>query len=58
MASLLRQFRLDNFFHGAGDRQISVVVPSNDAWEKAQMHFTKAYNTLMDGQFPNYVSDK
>lgn len=48
---------MEQFFDG--DRRsskITMVVPSNAAWEKAQMHFTKAYNTLVDGEFPEYVS--
>lgn len=36
--------------------KFTLVVPSNAAWEKAQMNFHKAYNTLLDGQFPQYVS--
>ncbi len=58
MASLLKQLRLDELFskgHLYSQGRYTVVVPSNQAWEKAMMHFTKAYNTLMDGQFPNYV---
>ena len=39
-----------------GGRQFTLVVPSNAAWEKAQMNFHKAYNTLTDGQFPQYVN--
>lgn len=35
--------------------KFTLVVPSNAAWEKAQMNFHKAYNTLLDGQFPQYV---
>ena len=36
--------------------KFTLVVPSNDAWEMAQMNFNQAYNTLQDGQFPQYVS--
>ena len=44
----------DPYNYGGG-RQFTLVVPSNAAWEKAQMNFHKAYNTLTDGQFPQYV---
>ena len=44
----------DSYNYGGG-RQFTLVVPSNAAWEKAQMNFHKAYNTLTDGQFPQYV---
>ncbi len=36
--------------------KFTLVVPSNDAWEKAQMNFHKAYNILTDGQMPQYAS--
>ena len=45
----------DPYNYGGGRRQFTLVVPSNAAWEKAQMNFHKAYNTLTDGQFPQYV---
>ena len=44
----------DNFL--VRSTKFTVVVPSNSAWEKAQMNFNKAYNTLIEGQFPQYVS--
>ena len=37
-------------------RRFTLVVPSNAAWEKAMMDFSKAYNTIVEGQFPQYVS--
>ena len=36
--------------------KFTLIVPSNSAWEKAQTSFSQAYNTLIDGQFPQYVS--
>ena len=39
-----------------GGRQFTLVVPSNAAWEKAQLNFAQAYNTLLDREFPQYVS--
>jgi hypothetical protein len=70
MWSMLVQTRLDRIFsqatsmtdgpasYGAISRgpKFTLVVPSNSAWEKAQMNFHKAYNTLLDGQIPQYVS--
>ena len=59
MASLVRQLRLDGAFGARPDqttRRFTLIVPTNAAWEKAQLDFSKAYNTLVEGQFPNYVS--
>ena len=59
MASLVRQLRLDSAFAARPDqtaRRFTLIVPTNSAWEKAQLDFSKAYNTLVEGQFPNYVS--
>ena len=59
MASLVRQLRLDDAFAARPDqtaRRFTLIVPTNAAWEKAQLDFSKAYNTLVEGQFPNYVS--
>ena len=39
-------------------RRFTLVVPSNSAWEKAQLDFSKAYNTIIEGQFPDYVRIK
>ena len=58
MASMLRQLRLDTFFNeppSRSGRRFTMVVPTNEAWENAQAHFSKAYNTLVEGQYPNYV---
>ena len=60
MASLVRQLRLDDAFAARPDqtaRRFTLIVPTNSAWEKAQLDFSKAYNTLVEGQFPNYVSN-
>ena len=35
--------------------RFTFVVPTNAAWERVQLDFSKAYNTLVEGQFPNYV---
>ena len=69
MWSMLVQTRLDRIFSQAASMadtsytstaqrgpKFTLVVPSNSAWEKAQMNFHKAYNTLLDGQIPQYVS--
>ena len=66
---MLVQTRLDRIFSQAASMadtsytstaqrgpKFTLVVPSNSAWEKAQMNFHKAYNTLLDGQIPQYVS--
>ena len=58
---MLVQTRLDRGFNQdnvppARRRKFTVVVPTNGAWEKAQANFNKAYNTLREGQFPQYVS--
>lgn len=62
MWSLLKQMRMDVLFdddrvggQGGIGAKLTVVVPSNSAWEKAQLDFSKAYNTLLDGQFPHYT---
>ena len=57
MWSLMKQLRMDSFV--LDDRistKFTLIVPSNAAWEKAQQSFSQAYNTLIDGQFPQYVS--
>ena len=67
MWSMMRQTRMDSLFpqnltssiqnqYLARSTKFTLVVPSNAAWEKAQMNFNKAYNTLIEGQFPQYVS--
>jgi hypothetical protein len=66
---MLKQTRMDLMFEdavasddfeglGAGPARpkFTLIVPSNTAWEKAQLDFSKAYNTLQDSQFPQYVS--
>merc|ERR1711976_381370 len=66
MWSMLMQTRLDRLFQQAtsmreDDRnygrrpKFTLVVPSNVAWEKAQMNHHQAYNTLLDGQIPQYT---
>ena len=70
MWSMLVQTRLDRVFSQAASMadtsytstaqrgpKFTLVVPSNSAWEKAQMNFHKSYNTLLDGQIPQYVSN-
>ena len=67
MWSMLVQTRLDkvfknsvengNYGYGRGPK-FTIVVPSNAAWEKAQMNFNKAYNTIQEGNLPQYVSIK
>ncbi len=50
---------MDRIFDGdpaKSSRRFTFVVPSNAAWERVQLDFSKAYNTLVEGQFPNYVS--
>ena len=67
---MLVQTRLDRVFSQAASMadtsytstaqrgpKFTLVVPSNSAWEKAQMNFHKSYNTLLDGQIPQYVSN-
>ena len=57
MWSLLKQLRVDQvLMEDNPSLKLTLVVPSNAAWEKAQRSFSKAYNTLVDGQFPQYVS--
>ena len=57
MWSLLKQLRVDRvLMEDNPNLKLTLVVPSNAAWEKAQRSFSKAYNTLVDGQFPQYVS--
>ena len=53
----MKQLRMDGFLLDSrtGDK-FTVIVPSNSAWEKAQMDFSQAYNTIVDRQFPQYVS--
>ena len=66
MWSMLVQTRLDRFISQGASMTVedgsfvrrpkfTLVVPSNAAWEKAQMNFHQAYNTLLDGQMPQYV---
>jgi len=68
MWSMLVQTRLDRIFSQAASMadtsytstaqrgpKFTLIVPSNSAWEKAQMNFNKAYNTLLDGQIPQYT---
>lgn len=47
--------QLSTFSNRDRGPKFTLVVPSNEAWEKAQMNFHKAYNTLLDGQFPQYT---
>ena len=57
MWSLLKQLRMDHVvLEDNPSLKFTFVVPSNAAWEKAQSSFSQAYNTLIDGQFPQYVS--
>ena len=67
MWSMLVQTRLDRLFPQETSMTVedgnygrkpkfTLVVPSNAAWEKAQMNHHQAYNTLLDGQMPQYVS--
>ena len=69
MWSMLVQTRMDRLFSPprnltssnrnnflARTTKFTLVVPSNAAWEKAAMNFNKAYNTLIEGTFPQYVS--
>ena len=59
MWSLLKQLRVDRvLMEDNPNLSLTLIVPSNAAWEKAQRSFSKAYNTLVDGQFPQYVSSK
>ena len=59
MWSLLKQLRVDGvLMENNPSLSLTLIVPSNAAWEKAQRSFSKAYNTLVDGQFPQYVSSK
>ena len=59
MWSLLKQLRVDGvLMEDNPSLSLTLIVPSNAAWEKAQRSFSKAYNTLVDGQFPQYVSFK
>ena len=59
MASLVQQLRMDDLLAEdprRSGRRFTLVVPSNAAWEKAMMDFSKAYNTIVEGQFPQYVN--
>ena len=57
MWSLLKQLRMDHVvLEENSSLKFTLIVPSNAAWEKAQNSFSQAYNTLIDGQFPQYVS--
>ena len=59
MWSLLKQLRMDHVvLEENSSLKFTLIVPSNAAWEKAQNSFSQAYNTLIDGQFPQYVSMK
>ena len=53
----MKQLRMDRFvLDDSLSTKLTFIVPSNAAWEKAQLSFSQAYNTLIDGQFPQYVS--
>ena len=53
----MKQLRIDRMLgNPQSRRKFTVVVPSNAAWEKAQLNFAQAYNTLLDREFPQYVS--
>jgi hypothetical protein len=58
MWSLIKQLRIDGAFSAPPSRGgwLTVVVPSNSAWEKAQRDFSQAYTTLTQGGYPQYVS--
>ena len=57
MWSIMKQLRVDRMLSDPQSRRkFTVVVPSNAAWEKAQLDFAQAYNTLLDREFPQYVS--
>ena len=60
MWSLIKQLRIDGAFSAPVSRGgfLTVVVPSNTAWEKAQRDFSQAYTTLTKGEYPQYVSSK
>ncbi len=58
-SSLLKQMHMDALFDEnpkRTSRRFTMVVPTNTAWEKAQLDFSKAYATILEGQFPAYVS--
>ena len=57
MWSMIRQLRIDGAFHAPPSRGgwLTIVVPSNTAWEKAQRDLSKAYTTLTQGDQPQYV---
>ena len=56
MWSLMKQLRIDRKLSNPQSRRMfTVIVPSNAAWEKAQLNFGKAFNTLQNPQFPQYV---
>ena len=55
---MIRQLRLESAFSSPTSRGgwLTVAVPSNSAWEKAQRDFSQAYATLTQGDEPQYVS--
>ena len=57
MWSLIKQLRIDGAFNAPAQRGgwLTVVVPSNNAWEKAQRDFSQAYTTLTQGGNFQYV---
>jgi len=56
MWSLMKQLRIDRKLSNPQSRRMfTVIVPSNAAWEKAQLNFGKAFNTLQNPQFPQYA---
>merc|ERR1712029_82978 len=56
MWSIMKQLHLDQMLGNIDSRRkYTVVVPSNSAWDKAQLNFGKAFNTIMDRQFPQYA---
>ncbi len=60
---MLKQTRMDGMFVDAITSDLShsqipkftLIVPSNAAWEKVQLDFSKAYAALQEGKFPQYV---
>ena len=57
MWSLIKQLRIDGAFSAPTQRGgwLTVVVPSNSAWEKAQRDFSQAYAALTQSGNFQYV---
>ncbi len=72
MWSMLKQAHMDRMFMDEATSDLppgsynpliqrpkfTLIIPSNQAWEKVQTHFHKAYAALQEGQFPQFVSGK